>query len=463
MKRSDYDTGSNPQFRPAWKLGIATAALALFMPLGAMAQTYICDSGITMDADGEEPFFVNEAIPIILTLKAETVSETIGEVSTDGILHINSFDYKPDCQDGTDFNTCVAAGNTVVIATPDAEIGGSCGAEFSTSPIDAETIQFVPTAPIALDANSECTVEFDIMVSSAASGTTSIIEASGWASSQIACFTPPPESVEYPPLASSSASAQLSFDLSTERAEFRVTKYFSDMNPDDTADVHIQCNAGLPLSSDFTLGHGEMVTFVVKDFRPGTMDCKVWEGPIPSGYTPDYAAGELGGTAGGIAADADGCQFTEVSTGIFTCDVTNNVDEVVITVNKSWTEGITEIELEAEAKYSCYDVFTSADGAGGIIDVQGTLFFEGVYDSEIIDGLYPATPDSYCTVTEVDVPDWITADTSDCDRVPVQAGAECTLYNIAFYEGIPTLSQYGMALMALLMLGMGAVAYRRFA
>jgi len=30
-----------------------------------------------------------------------------------------------------------------------------------------------------------------------------------------------------------------------------------------------------------------------------------------------------------------------------------------------------------------------------------------------------------------------------------------------FYEGIPTLSQYGMALMALLMLGMGMVGFRR--
>jgi hypothetical protein len=32
-----------------------------------------------------------------------------------------------------------------------------------------------------------------------------------------------------------------------------------------------------------------------------------------------------------------------------------------------------------------------------------------------------------------------------------------------FFEGIPTLSQYGMALMALLMLGMGFVAVRRIA
>ena len=31
-----------------------------------------------------------------------------------------------------------------------------------------------------------------------------------------------------------------------------------------------------------------------------------------------------------------------------------------------------------------------------------------------------------------------------------------------FFEGIPTLSQYGLALMALLMLGIGFVGMRRF-
>jgi hypothetical protein len=35
--------------------------------------------------------------------------------------------------------------------------------------------------------------------------------------------------------------------------------------------------------------------------------------------------------------------------------------------------------------------------------------------------------------------------------------------NTVFFEGIPTLSQYGLALMALLMLGVGMVGFRRFA
>jgi hypothetical protein len=40
---------------------------------------------------------------------------------------------------------------------------------------------------------------------------------------------------------------------------------------------------------------------------------------------------------------------------------------------------------------------------------------------------------------------------------------ECTIVNTVFFEGIPTLSQWGMAIMALLMLGVGFISVRRFA
>ena len=91
------------------------------------------------------------------------------------------------------------------------------------------------------------------------------------------------------------------------------------------------------------------------------------------------------------------------------------------------------------------------------------MSFSGEFSSYVITGVYPASRESYCTVTEVNVPEeWVIADDSDCERVPVISGAECTILNTAFFEGIPTLSQYGMALMALLMLGVGAIGIRRF-
>jgi len=47
----------------------------------------------------------------------------------------------------------------------------------------------------------------------------------------------------------------------------------------------------------------------------------------------------------------------------------------------------------------------------------------------------------------------------------VSAGedASCTFTNTVFFEGIPTLSQYGLAILVLLTLGVGLVGFRRFA
>ena len=38
----------------------------------------------------------------------------------------------------------------------------------------------------------------------------------------------------------------------------------------------------------------------------------------------------------------------------------------------------------------------------------------------------------------------------------------CIITNTVFFEGIPTLDKYGLAIMALLMLGIGMVGFRRF-
>ena len=55
-------------------------------------------------------------------------------------------------------------------------------------------------------------------------------------------------------------------------------------------------------------------------------------------------------------------------------------------------------------------------------------------------------------------------DVSDCESIPLAPGLDgsCTIVNTRLYAGIPTLSEYGLMLMALLMLGMGLVAFRRY-
>jgi hypothetical protein len=44
---------------------------------------------------------------------------------------------------------------------------------------------------------------------------------------------------------------------------------------------------------------------------------------------------------------------------------------------------------------------------------------------------------------------------------PTEGGA-CHITNTVFFEGIPTLNQYGLAILAVLMLGVGFVGFRRF-
>jgi hypothetical protein len=47
--------------------------------------------------------------------------------------------------------------------------------------------------------------------------------------------------------------------------------------------------------------------------------------------------------------------------------------------------------------------------------------------------------------------------------VELSAGksAQCTFTNTVFFEGIPILDRYGIALLALLLLGRGAIGLRR--
>jgi hypothetical protein len=75
----------------------------------------------------------------------------------------------------------------------------------------------------------------------------------------------------------------------------------------------------------------------------------------------------------------------------------------------------------------------------------------------------PEYPSSDCYVVEHIYDDTVETE-NNCGDLVVSAGhgASCTVTNTVFFEGIPTLSQYGLAILALLMLGVGMVGFRRF-
>jgi hypothetical protein len=146
------------------------------------------------------------------------------------------------------------------------------------------------------------------------------------------------------------------------------------------------------------------------------------------------------------------------------CEIVNSLEPQEVEVTKEWIVNAEDNGLAfwASADYTCYNVRQENGSLGSF---GGGFNFEGAVDTDVIQDVYPDYGGStYCTVWEVDADSAVESDASDCSSVPVTlgAGGSCTIYNTVFFEGIPTLSQYGMALLALLMLGVGVVGIRRF-
>ena len=253
-----------------------------------------------------------------------------------------------------------------------------------------------------------------------------------------------------------SASDSLSIPFIEPTTRFTVAKDFSDNNTAEV-DVEITCNTGLPLHQEFTISEGNNVTFIVESFAPGEMDCEITE-VVPDGYTASYDNGD--------AVSAVSCLFEEVTGGAYSCIITNELNAVTLLVTKQWS-GVTEedtISLHAEASYACYNIRAESDSED-LTTVEGYLSFDGVLDSDVVDELYPDFGgSSYCSVTELELDSAAEGDDSECANVAISVnqGNSCTIYNTVFFEGIPALNQYGLMLLALLMLGMGAVTFRRF-
>jgi len=198
---------------------------------------------------------------------------------------------------------------------------------------------------------------------------------------------------------------------------------------------------------------------VVVDFENGELGCTVTETAGADGYTVSYF--------NGTETSEDGCVFEGVGYGqALSCQITNTLDQVEVEVTKEWIDENPQFDAIniAEALWSCTNVADLCDG-GGSCNSSGGLDF---YGNPGVDSfyVYPDWEDgTICSVYEVFLPDGgIEVDDSDCQGIVLFPGdtGSCVIYNTRLYEGIPTLSQYGLALMALLMLGVGFIGFRRF-
>ncbi len=241
--------------------------------------------------------------------------------------------------------------------------------------------------------------------------------------------------------------------LAGTTARFQVTKTFSDGSEGDV-DVTLTCNSGLPLEQTFTIsGGGPGVTFVVTELPDSGADCAVTESGGHDNYTSVMNAGL-------------GCEWTGVVNGFYGCRILNEANPATYTVTKDWViqdERLDEVDYSVDISIVCDSDILAVGGSSTNVGSSTTVSLNGEDSVDVlVETLFgPAN----CSATEDVVQSGVESMGSDeCSGAELTAGgsAECVFTNTVFFEGIPTLSQYGMALMALLMLGVGFVGFRRF-
>jgi hypothetical protein len=173
-------------------------------------------------------------------------------------------------------------------------------------------------------------------------------------------------------------------------------------------------------------------------------------------------------------SDEAACYFEEVVNGQFLCEIVNEPNLVDIEIEKLWIiEGMGGDSVDQNYRLT---LFCDAQIEGGqetcpvysegpIPYYQTCLIIDGNGSDTFIEQARPDYPSSHCWVIETVYDDYVEVD-NGCLNMQISAaegGDSCLITNTVFFEGIPTLNQYGMLLLALLMLGVGLVGFRRFA
>ena len=204
----------------------------------------------------------------------------------------------------------------------------------------------------------------------------------------------------------------------------------------------------------------------------GPVNCSITE-DVPANYIATYDC------SGAPCVDTDQgeaqCFFPDIrAQATVFCNITNRPRPAVITVTKTWVIDGAEQGFDGGhwISGSCDSRVTSG-GDWGLCRGPGCpfQFFAEYRENDAVEGSWeyeftivnPNYPFTRCAFTEF-ADDSVVDSDNGCGRINLGAGAEaeCEIVNTVFFEGIPTLSQYGMAIMALLMLGVGFVGFRRF-
>lgn len=268
-----------------------------------------------------------------------------------------------------------------------------------------------------------------------------------------------------------------------------------EIDASDNLSIPITWTGAMPSNRSFKLKDSTFRIEEITPFGPGPMSCRIYELTSPvEGYTPVYLAFATMGEAADVRFETDGCYIDEIVSGDFTCDVTNQADPVEVDVHKVWQiPGALQFDSDLDVTISLTcdsEIVNGTDIGGGLYRASEFLSeTNGDYDDEddnfvglgtatfeVVPAFYPTAGDpddqeyTTCFATESGLGSIVEVDNGCGDSISTGTieivngiGDECTITNTVFFEGIPTLSQWGMALMALLMLGFGFVGMRRYA
>ncbi len=470
-------------------LAIACAGWA---PGLVFAQFSECPAGISVDFNGGAgPFDIGEAIPIKITL-------SMGNTSVPTSVDVSHFAYNLDCGPGETFPVCTPQGNTIdfieesVATTCENSIGespaplvtmenGQVTVDFTVEEVggDPSAIRLDSTNVFPLE--NSCDVTFDVVVEAlgAQNAEQEVVEITGWGETDALCTNDAESS-------GTSASLSLSLLINNPFAVFWVTKDFSDNN-DQPVDINFYCDTGFYTDNDLLIvdpqsGADGAVTkgFVVRSIPSPGANCRIWEEPVPEGYSESYFAyadndAEYDPPPVTDDPDLSGCLFSAVKGGTFHCDVTNTADPAKFIVNKEWiihNTGGDAVKEKAHVTIHCDRYVTEMTEEMGALPMMppeesgGPYTIDGwLYDGDSLVGLVDTRfGPAHCYATEQVESSGVETveDCSTAKELTAGSTEECTFVNSVFFEAIPTLSAYGKALMVLMMLGLGVLGFRRF-
>ena len=265
---------------------------------------------------------------------------------------------------------------------------------------------------------------------------------------------------------SSATSIETAANASTS---FMTTITFSN-GYTGTASVTLTCNNGTPLQQSFDIAPDAPVNFVIQqlDSLSPDVNCSVTLDTIDSGYFGSSFTANTVPTVGACrfsgSPEAGEAAFDTTTARMNTCAIAAEPMRSEFTVTKEWLfAGNAASDIDQSASIHVYCSPAANDTGASFGQEDWDLNLDG--DSVTTVGFY-ASPNggATCYAVESGLDSSVESDQGCAAGTHFDVGDApkgCTITNTVFFEGIPTLSQWGLALLALLTLGIGMVGVRR--